>query len=457
MFQAIHILRKDVRYLWPEICFFGLLAALFGWKEELWASALLLITGCYAIAKLILAEPIPGDTQFWITRPYDPKSLLGAKLLFIALFLNVPLLVARVVILLRHSYDLQVELIPLLWSQLLFFAGFCLPIAAMAATTSEMRSFIMTILVLVTAGLIMWSWAIPVLPRFLPQAWPEGVIWIRMAFLVTALIAGSIAVLYFQYAGRKTLFSRATAAIVFAMVIALQIFVPPAFGMELQTRLSRRPDFASRLQVAVHGEKLFIPKPSGPNVILLSVAEIPPNVEAHPDGASLEFDAPDGRSWRIFTDRIQERKEGKNLYSVAFGEPKGFPPEQKDLRLRGSLYLTAFGPARSKSITLTTTPQNVSDGLQCDVDQFRGVIGQLRCRSAFRWPGLLVSAKVRDDLELMEPFISYSPFPAGMELDYVEEHRAGGPPPHNPVASIVVREPIAHFRTDFVIDHLGSW
>ena len=116
MFQATHILRKDVRYLWPEICFFSLLTALFGWKEELWASALLLITACYIIAKLILAEPIPGDTQFWITRPYDPKSLLAAKLSFIALFLNVPLISARVVILFRHGYDLPVEINPLLWS-----------------------------------------------------------------------------------------------------------------------------------------------------------------------------------------------------------------------------------------------------------------------------------------------------------------------------------------------------
>jgi hypothetical protein len=143
-----------------------------------------------------------------------------------------------------------------------------------------------------------------------------------------------------------------------------------------------------------------------------------------------------------------------SVNSVAFGEPKGFPAEQKQLRLHGSLYLTAYGPARSTSITLTTTPQNVSDGLQCYANQFMGVIGQLRCRSAFRLPGFLVSAKVRDNLESMEPFISYSPFPSGMELDYVEEHRAGGPPPHNPIATIVMRDPIAHFRTDFVIDQL---
>src|SRR5262245_4894148 len=101
MHQAIHIFRKDERYLWREICLFAALSALFGWRDYVWAEALLPITAVYLIARLIHAEPIPGDTQFWITRPYEWKSLFAAKLLFIVVFINVPVLIARIRLLLH--------------------------------------------------------------------------------------------------------------------------------------------------------------------------------------------------------------------------------------------------------------------------------------------------------------------------------------------------------------------
>ena len=35
-----------------------------------------------------------GDRQFWITRPYRWQSLLGAKVRFVLVFLNLPMTVA---------------------------------------------------------------------------------------------------------------------------------------------------------------------------------------------------------------------------------------------------------------------------------------------------------------------------------------------------------------------------
>src|SRR5256885_7885270 len=40
------------------------------------------------IARVIHDEVLPGDNQFWITRPYSWKSLLGAKALFILAFIR---------------------------------------------------------------------------------------------------------------------------------------------------------------------------------------------------------------------------------------------------------------------------------------------------------------------------------------------------------------------------------
>lgn len=117
--------------------------------------------------------------------------------------------------------------------------------------------------------------------------------------------------------------------------------------------------------------------------------------------------------------------------------------------------MTLFGNERSYPVLLTHSFANVGEGLQCSMNE----IDQLVCRSAFRWPALLVSAKVRNDIESLWPMISYSPFPAGVELNYTEAHWAGGPPPHAPQATIIVKEPLSHIRKDFEIPnfHLGNF
>src|SRR5215475_3478924 len=63
MLQAIHILMKDTRYLWRELCLFFGLAALFAWKTGehfAWVQVLLGVTAAYLIARVVHAEPIPG-------------------------------------------------------------------------------------------------------------------------------------------------------------------------------------------------------------------------------------------------------------------------------------------------------------------------------------------------------------------------------------------------------------
>jgi len=100
MRQTLHIFGKDVRYLWREICLVLALDAMFAWIEThspdpWWAEMLLTAAAGYLVARLIHAEAIPGDRQFWITRPYRWKSLLGAKLLFVLVFVNLPILIAQ--------------------------------------------------------------------------------------------------------------------------------------------------------------------------------------------------------------------------------------------------------------------------------------------------------------------------------------------------------------------------
>ena len=116
--------------------------------------------------------------------------------------------------------------------------------------------------------------------------------------------------------------------------------------------------------------------------------------------------------------------------------------------LQASLYLTLFGNARAKTILLQDTPVNVMDGLQCYSD----IIADVLCRSAFRWPNLLVSASVGGaNPNVFTQFISYSPFPASMHLNPIETRLASASTLSTHEVTIIASEPLAHFRRDFEV------
>jgi hypothetical protein len=147
MRQALHIFREDTRHLWCEIGLALLVTVLFTVSEIRHAIEgvgksgylgryLLPLAWWILIARVIHAEPLPGDRQFWLTRPYSRKSLLAAKALFILVWVNLPKLVADIVIVGAGAFSLRAELPGLLWSQVLLTAVFVLPMAALAAITT---------------------------------------------------------------------------------------------------------------------------------------------------------------------------------------------------------------------------------------------------------------------------------------------------------------------------------
>jgi hypothetical protein len=136
--------------------------------------------------------------------------------------------------------------------------------------------------------------------------------------------------------------------------------------------------------------------------------------------------------------------------------------------LRASLYFTLFGNAQSKTIPLTSEPSNAPDGLQCYTDVVKAE-WDVYCRAAFRWPARLVYAKLRHtNANSFTQSVSYSPFPANLNIDPVETRwasaYAAGPAPFVPVrdVTIIVEEPLAHLRRDFEahgvhLDEFNPW
>jgi len=176
MRQTLHIFAKDTRHFWPEIVVSIALVAVFVWTDPIrWLSQnglyavagrgifpallqerfltglvplLIPLTWWLLIARVIHAETLVGDRQFWVTRPYEWKSLLGAKLLFLAVFLYAPIFTAQCLLLVRVGFDPASHLPGLFFNLFLISAILVLPLAAIAAVTSSFPKMTLILLTL---------------------------------------------------------------------------------------------------------------------------------------------------------------------------------------------------------------------------------------------------------------------------------------------------------------------
>jgi hypothetical protein len=103
---------------------------------------LLILAWCWLIALVVYADAIPGDRQFRLTRPYDRPSLWGAKAFFALAFVNLPLVIAQVVILRVDGFPILPNLSGLLWDHVLVTAIITMPAMALAALTRRMTHFV---------------------------------------------------------------------------------------------------------------------------------------------------------------------------------------------------------------------------------------------------------------------------------------------------------------------------
>lgn len=153
MGQILHIFRKDVRHFWIEILASVLVLSGYIWRVlHQWANpsvapnlpnflqgllmALTPISWCLLVVRAVQDESLVGDRQFWVTRPYEWKKLLVAKVLFIFLFVNVSLFAANAIFLKNSGFAPMRYLAGLLWIQLSMILILVLPAATVSAVTS---------------------------------------------------------------------------------------------------------------------------------------------------------------------------------------------------------------------------------------------------------------------------------------------------------------------------------
>jgi hypothetical protein len=466
MHQALHIFKKDVRYLRYELslvvfftCAFAamhLRAAHNGFLNDAWLPEIFLFIGLATlIGRLILAESITGDRQFWITRPYRWKSLLAAKLLFILTFVNLPILLAQLFILMADGFPLASNLPGLLWSQVLLLL-FSLPFVAFA-TLSSIKPY----------QLILFAVVIGVygLAEGQPAGTLAGVTWVPASFALVVLFATAVAILLIQYKSRRTVFSRWLALGGLLVSGCLFVGLPFPVVYAVQSRLSKEPALGSSIQMALgqtpaQGFGLSVLRPKVELHVPISVQGIPDGTEIQPDAFRISFDSPDSRRTELDAPDCRDFKRATlgptaaTISLLCYADPEFFNRERNQpLTVNAALYFTLFGNARSQTIPLSDRPATALDGLQCYVDNVRAE-WDVYCRSAFRWPARMVSAKLgHTDANSFEQAVSYSPFPANLNIEPVETRWASafasGPAPLVRDVTIVTEEPLTHLRRDF--------
>ena len=168
MKQIIHIFAKDSRHFWPEIVVSLAAMAAFTWTYphhwtrnnlrgglylstsidwELSASILTLlvpVSWWLLITRVVHGESLVGDRQFWLTRPYEWKKLLGAKVLFLLVYLYLPLVIVKLVLLVQAGFHPLSYIPGLLFSLLLLTALLVMPLLAVATVTSNFARMALT-------------------------------------------------------------------------------------------------------------------------------------------------------------------------------------------------------------------------------------------------------------------------------------------------------------------------
>jgi hypothetical protein len=227
MNQTLHIFLKDMRHFWAEILIsLALNAAFAGIYPHQWLDAppihpavrfnlfaggimgflgqalvvLIPISWWLLIVRSVHAEKLVGDRQFWLTRPYEWKKLVGAKLLFLIAFLYLPILIAQIVLLIEAGFHPLAYLPGLFYNLLLITGVFVLPLVALSTLTPTFAKMTLAIL-----GVVLFFAGIAALGSLAPSDSIGSVgssLGDGLSFAVLFSFCGAIVML--QYATRRT-------------------------------------------------------------------------------------------------------------------------------------------------------------------------------------------------------------------------------------------------------------
>jgi hypothetical protein len=263
-----HIFKKDCRLLWKYVLavaaiHFGFAAILYKlgifWEYPVLASlveliqvvaflglALIIVTGVYQ-------DPVPGERQDWLVRPIRRLDLLLAKLLFVVLMAQGPILLADLIEPLANGFSLRESIVAALGRAAFILFAFTIPLFAVASITRNFTEG-------VVSGVVIFLWCgglLLLISGLLGSHRPTenmptvntGVVWIMELARSGIVVLVGGAILCLQYFRRRTLASRVLTGIG-GFIWVVMWFFPwgPAFAIE--KRLSPRAGSGDTIGIA---------------------------------------------------------------------------------------------------------------------------------------------------------------------------------------------------------------
>jgi hypothetical protein len=467
--QALHIFRKDVRFLRWELTALLVLMAIFVYGQVTRGllydsrgailSYLLLSFWAFLCARLIQAEAFRGDRQFWVTRPYEWRSLLGAKLIFVVACIGVPLLVADAVILQVEGFSVASHSAGLLWSLLLITTSTLIAFCAFATLTSGLTQWMLG--AIITVGV-----AYAIASAANERVWP-GVEWIRDYGYVAIMFLVAVVVLLAQYKGRRTVVSIVVMAAGWLCSSLFINYSRSPWALELETRFSNPRVDLSGIRIAVQAPaERAAPRPNQiglPQVMMLAIpidiSGLSEGLDLISDEVSITVKSDEEGIWRqgrqdSESSYLQRLPKGYRLLvrmdHSPFGKANGRPV---DLTIR--LYLTMLRDSASRIIRPGEGAVDVPGAGRC-----RGFTLErdswIVCESPLRAPpNVLVVEFGGERRDRFFSGTSYSPFPADANSAIIPlgRYSHSGPRDYAP-AKVTSLEPVAHFRRDLEIPNV---
>ena len=310
MNQILQIFRKDVRHnralivlcLCSVVAYTWHYARIMGTSEDfhpthsglvkMAVGLFLPVSWFVLILRVIQSDGLVGDRQFWITRPLEWKQLLAAKALFLLMFINVPMLLAGVALLLSAHYSPAPYALGLLWMQVLLLQAMTLPVAALAVVTRTLVEALLTVVALVAFLIALTSLELVPHTAMASQSVVD-------LLTVPVLVVGSCGVILYQYACRRTFIARVGFGLGFALLFLIML----------------SPEFLSE-------DHLYALPPAGKAPVFeVAVGPPPPQAEQPPH---LRFDEPVPLGIPLIVtglpDRTRAKVKGVRLYLEGPGQ-----------------------------------------------------------------------------------------------------------------------------------------
>jgi hypothetical protein len=445
--QIVHIFRKDIRRHWREIALSLATLAAFAWNEPSlwgpqrfdeypvrlifsgWYTPMVLIGWSLLIVRVVHEEPLVGDRQFWVTRPYDWKKLLTAKALFLVFFVNLPLFIVQMVLLSRAGFRPTGYLTGLLYVQLLWILTLILPLITLATITSSLVQAILVVLgILLGMSAVDELFSVHAIQRLTVANWIP--VWLPSTIKVGAY-AVIVFVLVWQYARRRTQQSRLLLIAAAAAVLVVPSppdtfpksqYPQPSAGQQPPVQFAFDPAKPKREDTRPKEKKVILQIP-------LLVSGIAQSSAVHIDGTMVEIEATGGMRWNSGWFRSSDfLPSDRPFVDVLFSLDNAFFEHVKasSAGLHISFALTVFQAKETRRITTAAGEFAVPGGALCAID--RDGFSALRCRSPLTRPFLVVSTIAgettcppREDMKAAPPgtvfsVVEWNPAPAPAEL-----------------------------------------